>query len=340
MDILIVKLGALGDVLRTTTLARRLKAAHGGARIQWLTSRAALPLLERNPDLEAAFAVEDRPKLSRRFDLVLSLEEDAHAATTAEAACRGELVGITFRGGLRYTPSSALYYDMSALNREADGSLTRADGLKASNRLSYARLWLRILGLPEPADPADLRPVLALTDEERDAAGRGLALAAPLEAAIGFNPGAGGRWPSKQPSPETAAAWARALAALGRPVLLLGGAQEAERNRRIFALAGRGLVDAGTGRSLRAFAALVSRLAAVAATDSLAFHIATAVGRPALALVGPTSAAELDTFGRGEVLAAGPCSCFYRPRCSRPRSCLDELPAERVAQALSPWLKN
>ena len=68
MDILIVKLGALGDVLRTTTLARRLKAAHGGAQIQWLTSRAALPLLERNPDLEAAFAVEDGELRLARLD--------------------------------------------------------------------------------------------------------------------------------------------------------------------------------------------------------------------------------------------------------------------------------
>lgn len=350
MDVLILKLAALGDVLRTTSVTRRLKACRPNARITWVTARAAVPLLEGNPDLERVHAMEDHPKLERSFDLVLSLEEDSSCARLARESCRGELIGVYEQGRLRYTGSSALYYDLSSLNRDPDGLLKTADRLKSENRLSYARLWLRILGLPEPEDPEELRPVLVLTAEERKAAARGLCLTgaaalragrgAKLSKAIGLNPGAGRRWPSKQLSPEPAARLADALGALGRPVVLLGGAEEKERNAEIARLAERPLVDAGTGRSLREFAGLVSRLDAVVTTDSLAFHVATALGRPTVVLVGPTSAAELDVFGSGNVLKSPDCSCFYRAECVRPPSCLDRLDPELVVRAVSRCLKG
>lgn len=345
MDVLILKLAALGDVLRTTSVTRRLKACSPEARITWVTARAAVPLLEGNPDLERVLALEDSPRLERRYDLVLSLEEDAPCARLAMEACRGELIGVYERGRLRYTDSSALYYDLSALNRDPDGSLATADRLKSENRLTYARLWLRVLGLPEPEEPAELRPVLMLAGDERKAAARGLCLTgaaalradreAKLSEAIGFNPGAGRRWPSKQLSPAAAARLADALAGLGRPVVLLGGPEEKERNAEIVRLARRPLVDAGTGRSLREFAGLVSWLDAVVTTDSLAFHVATALGRPTVVLVGPTSASELDVFGSGEVLKSPECACFYRAECVRPPSCLDRLDPELVAGAVS-----
>ncbi|MBI4422716.1 MAG: glycosyltransferase family 9 protein [Elusimicrobia bacterium] len=340
MDILLIKAAALGDVLRTTTVARRLKRRYPESRITWVTARAALPLLEGNPDLERVLPLEDAPRLERRYDLVLSLEEDLACAGLARAACRGELVGVYEDDGLRYTPSSALYYGMSALNRDPDGSLTTADRLKAANRLTYAQLWLTILGLPHPGDPRELAPVLALSDAERRSAARAACWTgakAKLSRAIALNPGAGARWPSKQLSPEAAARLAAALAALGRPVLLVGGPDEADRNRRIAEMA-PGTVDAGTGRGLREFAGLLSWCCAVVTTDSLALHVATALRRPTVALIGPTSSAELDVFGLGAKLAAPGCDCFYRARCSRERSCLDSLDPTAVAAALAPWI--
>ncbi|MBI4346303.1 MAG: glycosyltransferase family 9 protein [Elusimicrobia bacterium] len=337
MDVLIVKLAALGDVLRTTSVARRLRACRPEVRIVWVTSRAAAPLLQRNADLAEVLALEDTPKLPRKFDLVLSLEEDAACARLATKACRGELIGVYEEGGLRYTPSSGLYYDMSALHRDPDGGLKTADRLKAANRLGYAQLWCKVLGLPAPGRPSDLRPVLVLSDAERKAAARGLCLTgarAKLTRAIGFNPGAGKRWEAKQLSPEPAARVADALAGLARPVVLLGGPEEAERNRRILALARRPLVDAGTARGLREFAALLSWFAALVTTDSLAFHLGQALGVPTVVLVGPTSASELELFARGTHVRPKSCACFYKPVCVTPPSCLDRLSPARIAKTV------
>ena len=47
--IVIIKLAAAGDVLRTTSILAPLKRAHPNSYITWLTDPAALPLVELNP---------------------------------------------------------------------------------------------------------------------------------------------------------------------------------------------------------------------------------------------------------------------------------------------------
>lgn len=337
MDILIVKLAALGDVLRTTSLLKPLHERYPKCRISWITSAAARPLLENNPWLHEIFTVEQAraAQWGGRFDLVLSLEEDG-VSQVARDACRGDFIGIYPEGEkLRYTDSSALYYDMSLLNRDSDGGLKTANALKAQNTLTYAELWLKILKLPLPGDREVLRPVLVLNEEDRRAA-RGLAQARNL---IGLNPGAGRRWPAKQISPAKAARLLDALKAFQRPLMLLGGSDEAQRNAEIVKAARPGLIDPGVSHDLRSFAALIELCEVVISTDSLAFHVATALGKKTVVLVGPTSSAELDAFGRGRKIApALGCDCFYRPRCLRPTSCLEEMSEGEVVAAVEKLL--
>jgi hypothetical protein len=64
--ILIVKLGALGDVLRTTALLPALRSAYDPCTITWLTRESALPLLAHNPMIDRLVAL--------RMDDVLGLE--------------------------------------------------------------------------------------------------------------------------------------------------------------------------------------------------------------------------------------------------------------------------
>lgn len=340
MDILIVKLAALGDVLRTTSLLRPLHRRYPGCRITWVCSKQAKPLLAGNPWIQEIAVWPGASRGSaRRFDLALSLEEDIGTAAFAARACRGSLIGVRVEDGqLGFTESSAPYYSMSLLSRDADGRHENADRLKASNRKTYAEIWLDILRLPKPAKISELAPILVLAEKDREAARRlskkhslGEGKAGP----IGFNPGAGTRWPSKQISVEHSAAIADALhQQLKRPVLLLGGKDESRRNAQIAKLSRAPVIDAGTGHGLRIFAGILELCELVVSTDSLAFHVATALGKPAIVLVGPTSATELDVFGCGrKVLPPQGCSCFYRPECRFASSCLDRLPIANVLRA-------
>jgi len=346
MDILIFKLSALGDVLRTTSLLPALLAKHPGARITWVTAEAALPLLEGNPHLVRVLAWKEasaRELAGKSFDLVLSLEEDEDVARFVVSSLRPrEVIGVVWTGrAVSYTLSSAPYYDMSLLNPDPDGGHQKADALKKANRKTYVRLWTEILGLPE-LPPAQMRPLLALSTADREAAESILRELGVRQPIVGLNSSAGERWPAKRLSVPRAAGLARALAdRFGTPVLLLGGPDEAQRNREIAAAAGPAAVEAGTGHSLKAFAALVERCDVVITTDSLAFHVANAMGRPAVVFVGPTSAAELDLFGPGVRLTPPvECADFYQPRCTQETSCVDRIPDAAFAAAVDELRKS
>ena len=79
MHILIIKRGALGDVVRTAYFARALKEKQGnGIRISWITSTDALPLLRFNPYIDDVWISfeEAGPYV---FDLVFSLDDERDA---------------------------------------------------------------------------------------------------------------------------------------------------------------------------------------------------------------------------------------------------------------------
>lgn len=328
-EILIFKLSALGDVVRTTSLIRPLLAKHPGARITWVTSAAARPLLAGNPLLHETlvWGAEAAGQLEgREFRLVLSMEEEPGIADLLPRLKTGDVVGVVSKGsGLAFTPSSAPYYAMSLLNRDSDGSLKTADGLKAANRRTYVEIWSAILGLPR-LPPKELAPIVPFEEKDRAAA---KALKDRLKTpVIGLNSSAGTRWPAKRLSAGRAAELARALnRAFGGPVLLLGGPDEKDRNAEIAALAGPAAVDAGTAHPLPAFAAIVDLCDAVVTADSLALHVANALGKGVVVFVGPTSAAELDLFGPGRRLEPpGGCKDFYKARCTQDISCVDRIP--------------
>ena len=72
--ILIIKLAALGDVVRTTSLLRPLRARHPGCRIWLVSAPGAMDLLRGNPMIHRLLTVDWLAKLPPqiRFDLVLS----------------------------------------------------------------------------------------------------------------------------------------------------------------------------------------------------------------------------------------------------------------------------
>ncbi|HKX46765.1 MAG TPA: glycosyltransferase family 9 protein, partial [Planctomycetota bacterium] len=74
-----------------------------------------------------------------------------------------------------------------------------------------------------------------------------------------------------------------------------------------------GFADAGVDHALLDFAALVDRLALLVTSDSLALHVAVARRVPVLCFFAPTSAAEIELYGRGrKVLSTAPDYGSYR----------------------------
>jgi ADP-heptose:LPS heptosyltransferase len=334
-EILLIKLGALGDVLRTTCLLGPIRRKHGPCRITWLSAPEAMPLLQ-GLDIEVVLSAGGKTSalLKRmKFDVVINLDEDKAACkAAAEAATKSIIGGHLDKKGLpAYTPDSAPYFDLGLLNRGADGSMARADALKQANRKTYQQLWAGVLGLELAGYPTGYEPLVALSTAENEAAQA--ALTNTGKPRVGVNLGAGARWPAKQPSVEKAAEIARLLSK-NYDVVLFGGEAELERNRLIAAAAGEGKVPPPV--SMKTFAAMISLCRALVTTDSLALHLACAVETPCVVLFGPTSAAEIELYGRGIKLEPRPaCSCYYQPQCRAQAPCVDSIPSASVASAVA-----
>ncbi|MBN2211037.1 MAG: glycosyltransferase family 9 protein [Sedimentisphaerales bacterium] len=319
MHILVIKLGALGDVLRTTSILPGLKEKCPGSVITWVTRRNARDLLKNHGLIdEIVFddKAEDRLK-DKQFDLVISLDDEVEACRLASCLNTKEIVGAYLEEGkVTYSPSSRAWFDMGLISRFGK---EKADVLKKQNVKTYQRILGEILGI------RTYPPELNLDNEHlafKDQFARENNLHEG-DFVVGLNTGAGGRWQLKALSVEKTIALANMLTQeLQAKVLLLGGPEEIERNGQILAGAG-GVIDAGCNNSLLNFAALLDRCGVVITSDSLAMNMAIALKKYVIAFFGPTSANEIDFYGRGGKLTAPmACLCCYKKQCDVQPNCM------------------
>ncbi|MBC7849569.1 MAG: hypothetical protein H7Y31_07530 [Chitinophagaceae bacterium] len=142
-DILIIKTGASGDVLRTTPLLRVFDS------VSWITSTYNLDLLPQPGSfLNAKASIDDLPAtiLNHQYDWVISLEESPEAANLASQLSTKKLTGVyqTPAGEIAYSADSAQWFDMSLLS--AYGK-QKANELKKQNRKSYQQLLFEMTGI-------------------------------------------------------------------------------------------------------------------------------------------------------------------------------------------------
>ena len=329
--ILIVKLGALGDVLRTTTCLPPLKARYPQGHVTWVTRPNAVPLLEHNRDVDRILTIDSNYLellLAEQFDIVIAPDAEALSASIAGLAHARMRYGFVAdgRGGV------------VAMNDFAHGwwRLGLDDRAKRENRCTYGEWLYGICELPTPV----VRPALHVPEEAiADARARLQHLSPHLQRWICFNTGAGSRWEEKRWKPAYYAALGERITAELRDtgVLLVGGPEEIDLNREL-ATAHPWLIDTGAQNSVTDFAALMAISDWVFTGDTLGYHVACAVDTPAFCVVGPTSPWELDAYGVNEIAYADmDCIACYLAKCPHRITCMDVLTPDRVWERVVRW---
>lgn len=330
--VLIVKLAAMGDVLRTTSLLPAIHRRWPGASVTWVTAPSSIPLVERHPLVDRAIAYTGSLPLAlqtERFDVVLNPDAALDSCALAHSARGMTRVGFAFdrRGApVPLTEGAARWLEMGV-----------RDDLKKANTRPYQELMAEVLEVPYEREP----PELPVTEEEL-ARGRELAaLHRPDEgrSLVGLNTGAGGRWRFKRWTEAGFAELIRRLGSDGHKVFLLGGPEEVERNRALAEGSGGVALDTGCDNPLGSFAGIVDACDVVVTGDTLAMHVAIARRVPTVVLFGPTSLHEIDVFDRGARLRAEGKECLvcYRPDCDVRPTCMDELTVDAVHGAVLEW---
>jgi heptosyltransferase-2 len=332
--VLMVKLAATGDVLRTTAFLPAIHAQWPQAKVAWLTRRGAAGLFDGNPLVDEVLTTDDAVTAARlsteTFDVVLCPDADPDAAVLAAAA-----KGRERRGYVRDSQGQVVPLGPGAAHWLAMGL---SDARKQANTETYQHLVADVLGL----DRAAVREPI-LVPHPRDAAEVAAAAQAlpgqgPL---VGLNTGAGGRWAYKVWTRAHQQTFLRLATDQGLRVLLLGGPEEEATHRELLAsAAGRPVFDGGNHNSFGRFAAWIDQCAVVVTSDSLAVHVAAARQVPAVVLFGPTSAAEIELYGRGSKIVPPGLDCLgcYLPRCDKVPHCQALIEPGVVLAAVQQWL--
>ncbi len=156
MNVLISKIGATGDVVRTTPLLRVLSG-----HITWLTAAKNRVLLEGLKDGLRCVSWEERESvLDASYDLAINLEDTLDVAQFVKTVRCSEIFGayVNSDDRLKYTENSRRWFDLSLISSYGR---QEADRLKFLNRQSYQELIFTGLGfsfsgerylLPEPIE--------------------------------------------------------------------------------------------------------------------------------------------------------------------------------------------
>lgn len=349
--ILVVVTRRIGDVLLATPLLRSLKRAWPQAALDALVFAGTEGILARNPDLREVLTVPERASLAEQRALARRIRNRYDLAITTLPGDRPTLyawlAGRTRVGfalpGLKHAWKRALLARWVPF----DDRETHAVALN----LALARL----LGI---APQAEVAASWRAEDERAVAAALPFDAAAVRYAVLHLYP----KFRYKQWPAQGWHALARWLADAGLPIVLTGSGAPDEL--AYVSEIARGLpadtVDLAGRLSFPQVACLVAGAAVYVGPDTATTHLAAATGTPTVALFGPSNPVRWGPWPRGYDDAASPfalrgsrtvnnvtllqgvnargCVPCLLEGCERhvaSRSdCLDEMPAERVIEAV------
>ena len=330
-SILIIKTGAMGDVLRTTALLHGIRRRFPDAQVTWITAPESTPLLSSNRFIHELlpFCPETCSKIeNRHFDVLFNFEKEKEPLLLAGK------VQATARVGFAPT----VWNTPAVFNAESAHALTLGvcDELKFRlNKKSYPQIIAEMAGFDFQRD----RYVLELS---ADSLRRQAQVESGLESLglkdrprVGLNTGCGSVFRTKQ---WTLDGWCELIEFLQQrtqsAILLMGGKAEAELNQAIKSRC-PGVFDTGMDNSLHEFFGVVDCCNVMVTSDTLGMHIGIALNKYVVAIFGSTSHHEIDLFDQGEkVVTDFACSPCYKKTCELDPMCMTALRGHVVGEVV------
>jgi heptosyltransferase-1 len=260
--ILVVRLGAMGDIIHALPAVVSLKHSFPGSRLTWVVEPKWAPLLEDNPfvdrivllhrDTLAGLLESWRNLRVERYRFAVDFQGLIKSALVASAAHADRIFG--FHQTQLRERAAALFYSHKTVSRAAHVVEKNLDLAAAAGAATLLRTFPLPAGRPEGALPSG-----------------SFVLASPLAG-----------WRAKQwPIEHYQDLAARLKDELGMPLVLDGPP-------------GSGLDHCS---SLPGLIHATRRAAAVVGVDSGPLHLAAALGKPGVAIYGPTDPARNGPYG-------------------------------------------
>jgi lipopolysaccharide heptosyltransferase I len=322
MNILIVRLGALGDIVHAIPAAAALRRAFPHARIDWLLDARHRDLVDLVTTVDRVIALRRatagewvrvlRELRPARYDVAFDFQGLIKSALLARGSGAATVAGFAL-GHLR-EQFARPFYTATAAGEGGHAILKNLRLLRTAG--------VRTNQIEFPLAAVDSPAVHALRAAIRDA---------PFAV---INPGAA--WPNKRWPPDRYGELAAAVRdRVGLvPVVLWGPGEDTLAHAVVAASAGAAVLAPAT--SVRYLIAVCRAADLFVAGDTGPLHVAMAVGTPTVSLFGPTDPARNGPWSAQDLVVsrADRCHCHISRRCHHAAWCLDDVGVPEVAAAV------
>ena len=340
MKFLLVRLGAMGDIVHAVPVATALRRTWPDAQIDWVVSAKHRAVLDLVPAVNRRIVVADRGRASEglslpaaigalrreRYDVAIDLQGLMKSALVARLSGARRVIGFSRKYARE--PLASLFYT----DQYNPGGAGMFDPSETRHVVRINHGVLSVLGVP-PSEPefGFVAPRSAQIDQVIARAGGRFAL---------LNTGAA--WPNKRWPPDRLAAVARWLRETRQlSSIVLWGPGERGLADEVVAQAGGAAVLA-PDTSIADIASLAKAATVMVSGDTGPTHIAGAMGTPLVGIYGPTRPERNGPLGRDDesVSRAGACQCHHLRQCRLDRMCLLDIEVSEVCAAVDRRLRT
>lgn len=317
--ILIIKLGALGDVIRSTPLLEKLRKTYPSSHITWLTlSPAILPPNQIDEILPLNYINLYNIENSN-FDIAINLDKDKEACILLSKLNSKEKYGYIWSNNV-----------IAPATTEAKHKLKTGffDHISKVNTKNYIEEIFEICGFEFQGEEYQINLNESLVDKWKTH----FSTITNKKKIVGLNTGCGPRWNTRLWDDENWIETARLLIESGYFPVFLGGELEHDKNIR---LAQKANAFYPGHFSLPEFIALTNSCDFIVTQVTMMMHIATALRKKMVLMNTIFNPYEFELYGRGVIV--GPekaCDCYFGNSCVHGVPCMQTISPSKITDAI------
>ena len=313
--ILFIKLGAIGDVIRTTPLLERYKKEFGDCHFSWIThSPQVLP--KEQVDLVYKWNESSVSFLAHQnFDIAINLDKDKEACMFLTLVNSKKKFGFIWQDG-----------HINTATDQAEHKLITGifDHISKKNTKNYLEEIFEICHFDFNGEEYQIN----LHQDLSNAWSKRLDELAGDKIIIGLNTGCGLRWKTRLWPKKYWINLINELEKQGYFCLLMGGKDEDKMNR--FYAKETNATYLGTF-SLEEFIAITNNTDIIVTPVSMMMHIALALSKQLMLFHNIFNVNEFELYNRGIIIEpTSGCDCYFGNTCSRKKSCMEDISVQDV----------
>ena len=323
--ILFIKLGAIGDVIRTTPLIEKYKNEYGDCHFSWITHS---PQVVPKDEVDLIYKWNEYSVsllANQEFDIAINLDKDQEACMLLSHVNAKDKFGFIWQDG-----------HINIATEKAENKLITGlfDHISKKNRKNYLEEIFEICHFEFNKEEylINLNEDLSNQWEEK------FKTLAGGKTIIGLNTGCGLRWKTRLWPKDYWVELIKDLEKQGYFCLLMGGPDEDETNR--YYQSKTGATYLGTF-SLEEFIAITNNTDIIVTPVSMMMHIALALKKQLMLFHNIFNVHEFELYGRGVIIEpTSGCDCYFGNSCSREKRCMNDISVQDVLSNIVLLNKN